>query len=111
MGKAKHAPLGGNNRVNTTRLFTILNWDKIGEGIQNANTMEGETFYAIRIGRLGGVVVHREIWEEDIVVVEISDAEGNRTKDIRVWIGSVVFSKPEQLLELFMDKITEWGWI
>lgn len=101
-------PTGSNNSI---RRLTITNWDKIGEGILHANVMEAESFYAVRIGRLGGVIVHREIDEESIVVVEISDESGNRVREIRVWIGSVVFSNPAQLLELFMDRITEWGWI
>lgn len=114
MGKAKHAPLGGGYTPNTTtkRKFTIHNWDKIGEGITNSSTMEGETLYALRIGILGGLIVHREIDEEsNTVIVEISNDKGDETKDIKVWIGSVVFSEPAQLLDLFMEKIIEYDWI
>jgi hypothetical protein len=107
MGKTKLSTMGTNN----TRLLTIHNWDKISIGVENANTMEAESFYAVRIGRLGAVIVHREIDSEDTVIVEISDETGNRVRDVRVWIGSVVFSNPVGLLELFMDRLTEWGWI
>ncbi len=107
MGKTKLSTMGTNN----TRLLTILNWDKISIGVENANTMEAESFYAIRIGRLGTIIVHREIDADHCVIVEISDETGNKVRDVRVWIGSVVFSNPVGLLELFMDRLTEWGWL
>jgi hypothetical protein len=92
-------------------MLTIQNWDKISEGVNNSNTIEAKSFYAIRIGSLGAVIVHREIGEDDCVVVEVSNNLGDKTKDIKVWIGSVVFSEPAQLLDLFMERIIEYGWI
>lgn len=111
MGKAKHAPLGGNTNINTTRLLTIHNWDKIAEGVDRAYTMEGESFYSIRIGSLGSVIVHREIDAKDCVIVEVSNYEGDQSEDGRVWIGSVTLQNPMELLNRFMDVITERGWI
>ena len=111
MGKAKHAPLGGNTNINTTRLLTIHNWDKIAEGVDRAYTMEGATFYSVRIGSLGAVIVHREIDSDGCVIVEVSNYEGDKEESGKVWIGSVTLSHPVQLLDRFMDVITERGWI
>jgi hypothetical protein len=111
MGKAKHAPLGGNTNTNTTRLLTIHNWDKIAVGVDRANVMEGESFYSIRIGSLGAIIVHREIDEEGRVIVEVSNNEGDLSESGKVWIGSVTLQNPIQLLDRFMDVITERGWI
>ena len=93
------------------RRLTITNWDKIGEGVNNANTMEGESFYAIRIGSLGAVLVHREIGEDDTVFVEVSNNEGDKTESGKVWIGSQTLQSPEELLDRFMTVLTERGWI
>ena len=111
MGKTKHAPLGGNTNTNTTRLLTIHNWDKIAEGVDRAHTMEGESFYSVRIGSLGAVIVHREIDEKDCVSVEVSNNEGDKSEIGTVWIGSVTLQHPIQLLDRFMDVLTERGWI
>ena len=111
MGKAKLSTMGGNNGNGTTRLLTIHNWDKIAEGVDRAYTMEGESFYSIRIGSLGSVIVHREIDAKDCVSVEVSNNEGDKTEEGRVWIGSVTLQHPIQLLDRFMDVLTERGWI
>lgn len=107
MGKTKLNRMGNTN----TRYLTIRNWDRIGEGIQNANTMEGESFYAIRIGKLGAVIVHREIDEEDCVIVEVSNYEGDKEESGSVWIGSQTLKHPAELLDRFMSVLTERGWI
>jgi len=107
MGKKKLNTMGTNN----TRLLTIHNWDKIAVGVDRANTMEGESFYAIRIGSLGAVIVHREIDEEDRVMVEVSNNEGDKTEDGKVWIGSQTLQTPAELLDRFMNVLTERGWI
>ena len=105
----------GNNHstgsYNGVRRLTINNWDKIAEGVDRAYTMEGESFYSVRIGSLGAVIVHREIDEKDCVSVEVSNYEGDKSEDGRVWIGSVTLQNPIQLLDRFMDVITERGWI
>ena len=111
MGKAKHAPLGGNTNTNTNRKLTISNWDKIAEGVDRAYTMEAESFYSVRIGSLGAVIVHREIDSDGCVIVEVSNYEGDKEESGKVWIGSVTLSHPVQLLDRFMDVITERGWI
>ena len=79
MGKKKLNTMGTNN----TRLLTIHNWDKIGVGVDRANVMEGESFYAIRIGSLGAVIVHREIDDEECVIVEVSIMRGIRVRMVR----------------------------
>lgn len=105
----------GNNHhtgsYNGVRRLTIANWDKIGEGINNANTMEGESFYAIRIGSLGAVIVHREIDSEDCVTVEVGNYEGDKEESGKVWIGSQTLQNPAELLDRFMSVLTEKGWI
>ena len=93
------------------RRLTITNWDKIGEGVDRANTMEAESFYAVRIGSLGAIIVHREIDDEGRVLVEVSNNEGDKTESGKVWIGSVTLHQPVQLLDRFMDVLTERGWI
>jgi hypothetical protein len=107
MGKKKLNTMGTNN----TRLLTIRNWDKIGEGVDRANVMEGESFYSIRIGSLGAVIVHREIDEEDRVIVEVSNNEGDKEESGKVWIGSQTLQNPAELLDRFMNVLTERGWI
>jgi hypothetical protein len=111
MGKAKHVPLGGNNNTNTNRKLTISNWDKIGEGVDRAYTMEAESFYSVRIGSLGAVIVHREIDADGCVIVEVSNYEGDKEESGKVWVGSVTLSNPVQLLDRFMNVLTERGWI
>jgi hypothetical protein len=93
------------------RRLTIRNWDKIAEGVDRANTMEAESFYAVRIGSLGAIIVHREIDDEGRVLVEVSNNEGDKTESGKVWIGSVTLHQPVQLLDRFMDVLTERGWI
>jgi hypothetical protein len=73
--------------------------------------MEGESFYSIRIGSLGAVIVHREIDADHCVIVEVSNYEGDKSEDGKVWIGSVTLQHPIQLLDRFMDVLTERGWI
>ncbi len=76
MGKTKLRTMGNNNvtsSYNGVRRLTIANWDKIAEGVDRANTMEGESFYSIRIGSLGAVIVHREIDADHCVIVEVSN--------------------------------------
>ena len=107
MGKKKLNTMGTNN----TRLLTIRNWDKIGEGVDRANVMEGESFYSIRIGSLGAVIVHREIDDEDRVIVEVSNNEGDKEESGKVWIGSQTLQTPAELLDRFMNVLTERGWI
>lgn len=107
MGKTKLSTMGTNN----PRLLTIHNWDKIAEGVDRANTMEAESFYAIRIGSLGAVIVHREIDDEDRVIVEISNEKGDEIEEGRVWIGSQTLQTPAELLDRFMNVLTERGWI
>jgi hypothetical protein len=107
MGKTKLSTMGTNN----PRLLTIHNWDKIAEGVDRANTMEGESFYAIRIGSLGAVIVHREIDDEECVIVEVSNNEGDKSENGKVWIGSQTLENPMELLDRFMNVITERGWI
>jgi hypothetical protein len=97
--------------TNNPRLLTIHNWDKIAEGVDRANTMEAESFYAIRIGSLGAVIVHREIDDEDRVIVEISNEKGDEIEEGRVWIGSQTLQNPAELLDRFMNVLTERGWI
>ena len=114
MGKAKLSTMGTNNpsgSIGSHRRLTIANWDKIAVGVDRANTMEGESFYAIRIGSLGAVIVHREIDADHCVIVEVSNNEGDKTEEGRVWIGSVTLQHPIQLLDRFMDVLTERGWI
>jgi hypothetical protein len=105
----------GNNHstgsYNGVRRLTINNWDKIAEGVDRADTMEGESFYAIRIGSLGAVIVHREIDAKDCVIVEVSNYEGDKSEDGKVWIGSVTLQNPAELLDRFMNVLTERGWI
>jgi hypothetical protein len=107
MGKKKLNTMGTNN----TRLLTIHNWDKIGVGVDRANVMEGESFYAIRIGSLGAVIVHREIDDEECVIVEVSNNEGDKSESGKVWIGSQTLENPAELLDRFMNVLTERGWI
>ena len=114
MGKAKHAPLGSNHPTgsnSSSRRLTIANWDKIGVGVDRADTMEGESFYAIRIGSLGAVIVHREIDDEECVIVEVSNNEGDKSENGKVWIGSQTLENPAELLDRFMNVLTERGWI
>ena len=114
MGKTKLSTMGTNNgsgSYNGVRRLTINNWDKIAEGVDRAHTMEGESFYSVRIGSLGAVIVHREIDAKDCVSVEVSNNEGDKTEDGKVWIGSVTLQHPIQLLDRFMDVLTERGWI
>ena len=105
----------GNNNVtssyNGVRRLTIANWDKIGEGVDRANTMEGESFYSIRIGSLGAVIVHREIDADHCVIVEVSNNEGDKEESGKVWIGSQTLQNPAELLDRFMNVLTERGWI
>ena len=106
--------MGNNHHTGSNigvRRLTIANWDKIGEGVDRANTMEGESFYAIRIGSLGAVIVHREIDSEDTVFVEVSNNEGDKTESGKVWIGSQTLQNPAELLDRFMTVLTERGWI
>ena len=107
MGKKKLNTMGTNN----PRLLTIHNWDKIGVGVDRANVMEGESFYAIRIGSLGAVIVHREIDDEECVIVEVSNNEGDKEESGKVWIGSQTLQNPAELLDRFMNVLTERGWI
>ena len=107
MGKTKLSTMGTNN----TRLLTIHNWDKIGVGVDRANVMEGESFYSIRIGSLGAVIVHREIDDEECVIVEVSNNEGDKSENGKVWIGSQTLENPAELLDRFMNVLTERGWI
>ena len=114
MGKTKLSTMGTNNGSGSNsigRRLTIRNWDKIGEGVDRANTMEAESFYSVRIGSLGAVIVHREIDDEGRVLVEVSNNEGDKTESGKVWIGSVTLHQPVQLLDRFMDVLTERGWI
>jgi hypothetical protein len=107
MGKTKLSTMGTNN----PRLLTIHNWDKIAEGVDRAYTMEGESFYSVRIGSLGAVIVHREIDEKDCVSVEVSNNEGDKSENGKVWIGSQTLENPAELLDRFMNVLTERGWI
>jgi hypothetical protein len=107
MGKTKLNTMGTNN----TRLLTIHNWDKIGVGVDRADTMEGESFYSIRIGSLGAVIVHREIDADHCVIVEVSNYEGDKEESGKVWIGSQTLQNPAELLDRFMNVLTERGWI
>ena len=107
MGKKKLNTMGTNN----TRLLTIHNWDKIAIGVDRANTMDGESFYAIRIGSLGAVIVHREIDADHCVVVEVSNEKGDEIEEGKVWIGSQTLQTPAELLDRFMNVLTERGWI
>jgi len=114
MGKTKLSTMGNNNvtsSYNGVRRLTIANWDKIGEGVDRANTMEGESFYSIRIGSLGAVIVHREIDADHCVIVEVSNNEGDKEESGKVWIGSQTLQNPAELLDRFMNVLTERGWI
>jgi hypothetical protein len=114
MGKTKLSTMGSNHPTGSNsnnRRLTIANWDKIAEGVDRANVMEGESFYAIRIGSLGAVIVHREIGEDHCGVVEVSNDKGDEIEEGRVWIGSVTLQNPIELLDRFMNVITEKGWI
>lgn len=111
MGKAKHPPMGGYYTPNLNRLFTILNWDKIGEGINNANVTESHSFYAVRIGSLGGMIIHREIDEESRVTIEITNKDDTEQVEHKVWIGSIAFQSPEELLDIFTNVLLSKGWI
>ena len=99
----------GSNSNN--RRLTIANWDKIAVGVDRADTMEGESFYAIRIGSLGAVIVHREIDADQCVIVEVSNNEGDKEESGKVWIGSQTLQNPAELLDRFMNVLTERGWI
>ena len=103
--------MGSNNGNSTKRKFTIHNWDKIGNGIHNSNVMEGESFYSMRIGSLGTVIVHREIDEESRVVVEITNNRDTEQTESKVWVGSVAFQSPADLLDIFTDVLLSKGWI
>jgi hypothetical protein len=114
MGKTKLSTMGTNNGSGSNsigRRLTIANWDKIGVGVDRANVMEGESFYAIRIGSLGAVIVHREIDADHCVVVEVSNNEGDKEESGKVWIGSQTLQNPAELLDRFMNVLTERGWI
>ena len=114
MGKTKLSTMGTNNGIGSNsnnRRLTIANWDKIAIGVDRANTMEGESFYAIRIGSLGAVIVHREIDDEECVIVEVSNNEGDKSENGKVWIGSQTLENPAELLDRFMNVLTERGWI
>jgi hypothetical protein len=114
MGKTKLNTMGTNNpsgSIGSHRRLTIANWDKIGVGVDRADTMEGESFYAIRIGSLGAVIVHREIDADHCVVVEVSNNEGDKEESGKVWIGSQTLQNPAELLDRFMNVLTERGWI
>jgi hypothetical protein len=113
MGKTKLSTMGTNNGSgsNSPRRLTIHNWDKIGVGIDRADTMEGESFYSIRIGSLGAVIVHREIDADHCVIVEVSNNEGDKEESGKVWIGSQTLQNPAELLDRFMNVLTERGWI
>jgi hypothetical protein len=114
MGKTKLSTMGSNHPTgsnSSSRRLTIANWDKIAVGVDRANTMEGESFYAIRIGSLGAVIVHREIDDEECVIVEVSNNEGDKSENGKVWIGSQTLENPAELLDRFMNVLTERGWI
>jgi hypothetical protein len=114
MGKKKLSTMGTNNgsgSIGSSRRLTIANWDKISVGVDRANTMEAESFYAIRIGSLGAVIVHREIDDEECVIVEVSNNEGDKSENGKVWIGSQTLENPAELLDRFMNVLTERGWI
>jgi hypothetical protein len=114
MGKTKLSTMGTNNGSGSNysgRRLTIANWDKIAVGVDRANTMEGESFYAIRIGSLGAVIVHREIDADHCVVVEVSNEKGDEIEEGKVWIGSQTLQNPAELLDRFMNVLTERGWI
>ena len=114
MGKTKLSTMGTNNGSGSNsnnRRLTIANWDKIAVGVDRANVMEGESFYAIRIGSLGAVIVHREIDDEECVIVEVSNNEGDKSENGKVWIGSQTLENPAELLDRFMNVLTERGWI
>lgn len=101
-------PTGSNS---SSRRLTIANWDKIAVGVDRADTMEGATFYSVRIGSLGAVIVHREIDDEECVIVEVSNNEGDKSENGKVWIGSQTLENPAELLDRFMNVLTERGWI
>ena len=114
MGKTKLSTMGTNNpsgSIGSHRRLTIANWDKIAVGVDRAGTMEAESFYAIRIGSLGAVIVHREIDDEECVIVEVSNNEGDKSENGKVWIGSQTLENPAELLDRFMNVLTERGWI
>ena len=114
MGKTKLSTMGTNNpsgSIGNGRRLTIANWDKIAVGVDRAGTMEGESFYAIRIGSLGAVIVHREIDADHCVVVEVSNEKGDEIEEGKVWIGSQTLQNPAELLDRFMNVLTERGWI
>jgi hypothetical protein len=114
MGKKKLSTMGTNNGSgsnSSSRRLTIANWDKISVGVDRADTMEGESFYSIRIGSLGAVIVHREIDAMDCVLVEVSNNEGDSSECGKVWIGSQTLETPAELLDRFMNVLTERGWI
>jgi hypothetical protein len=114
MGKTKLSTMGSNNDTGSNginRRLTIANWDKIAVGIDRVDTLEAESFYAVRIGSLGAVIVHREIDVDHCVVVEVSNNKGDEVQQGRVWIGSVTLQNPIELLDRFMNVLTEKGWI
>jgi hypothetical protein len=114
MGKTKLSTMGSNNPTGSNssdRRLTIANWGKIGVGVDRADTMEAESFYSIRIGSLGAVIVHREIDAKDCVLVEVSNNEGDSSECGKVWIGSQTLENPAELLDRFMNVLTERGWI
>jgi hypothetical protein len=73
--------------------------------------MEAESFYAVRIGRLGAMLIHREIDEESRVTIEISNNGDTEQVSHKVWIGSVAFDSPAELLDIFTNVLMRNGWI
>jgi hypothetical protein len=45
------------------------------------------------------------------VVVEVSNNEGDKEESGKVWIGSQTLQNPAELLDRFMNVLTERGWI
>jgi hypothetical protein len=55
--------------------------------------------------------VHREIDADHCVIVEVSNNEGDKEESGKVWIGSQTLQNPAELLDRFMNVLTERGWI
>jgi hypothetical protein len=45
------------------------------------------------------------------VIVEVSNYEGDKSENGKVWIGSQTLENPAELLDRFMNVLTERGWI
>lgn len=95
----------------TQRWFTIQNWEKIGIGLKRSHCHQTQSIYYLSIGSLGAITLHREIDSQHRVTIEIANKDGSHTVSNKVWIGSVVFNSPAELLDIFTGVILSNKWV